>query len=183
MSDVEFVAQPTTAPPPPLAEPPSASTEDDEPASAPRWFWLRSLQSRLVAGVVTLVLLLVLAIGACTFFALKSFLDHRFDQQLASASAQNANFFSRCLATATLTPGGSYQCDAGPQTQREWVGLLVTSSGASYSCHSDFGANLLPLTLTPAQREQVARNPDGHIPVHLNGTELRTASSERPGGV
>src|SRR3954470_19272233 len=114
MSDVEFVAQPTTAPPPPLAEPPAASTAEQLVPPPRRRLWLRSLQSRLVAGVVSLVLLLVLAIGACTFFALKSFLDHRFDQQLASASAQNANFFSRCLATATLTPDGSYQCDAGP---------------------------------------------------------------------
>jgi two-component system OmpR family sensor kinase len=54
--------------------------------SRPRRLWLRSLTSRLVAGVVALVLVLVVAIGTCTYLALRSFLIQRLDQQLDSSA-------------------------------------------------------------------------------------------------
>ena len=39
-----------------------------------RRLWLRSLTSRLVAGVVALVIVLVAVIGGCTYIALRSYL-------------------------------------------------------------------------------------------------------------
>src|SRR6516225_6201392 len=41
----------------------------------------RTLTSRLVTGVVTLVVVLVLATGTGTYMALRSFLNNRLDQQ------------------------------------------------------------------------------------------------------
>ncbi len=89
MSGVEFV--PTAPPPPPPAgawsatEPPDVRGEpvEGEPsgATAPR-LGRRSLTSRLVTGVVGLVVVLVLAIGGGTYFALRAFLAERLDQQL-----------------------------------------------------------------------------------------------------
>ncbi|WP_375490314.1 sensor histidine kinase [uncultured Jatrophihabitans sp.] len=48
----------------------------------------RSLTARLVTGVVALVVVLVAVIGASTYFALRSFLADRLDQQLQSTISQ-----------------------------------------------------------------------------------------------
>ena len=64
-----------------------------------------------------------------TYFALRSFLDSRFDQQLSSTSAQNAGFFDRCLQNATRMPNGNYQCRSGPQTEQEWVTAILPGNG------------------------------------------------------
>src|SRR5689334_16095495 len=94
------------APPPPTATPPAAPPIPDgyatpygewgviDPhddalvtgASKSRWRWLpRSLTSRLVTGVVALVVVLVMATGVGTYLALKSFLYKRLDQQVSQA--------------------------------------------------------------------------------------------------
>src|SRR5205807_1618647 len=49
----------------------------------------RSLTGRLVAGVVSLVVVLVLATGISTYMALRSFLTHRLDQQVQSVVPAN----------------------------------------------------------------------------------------------
>src|SRR3954470_684316 len=92
MSGTEFVPHPVA----PEQAPPGPPTDVEEqlpapvPGRAPR-LWLRSLQSRLVFGVASLVLVLVIAIGACTYFALKSFLASRLDQQLQSTASGSLN--------------------------------------------------------------------------------------------
>src|SRR5689334_8974389 len=78
----------------------------------------RSVSGRLVTGVVALVVAIVLLTGGCTYFALRSFLYNRLDQQLTTASAQNAHFFAQCLAR-----GGEW-CPRGPQAEREWVNVV-----------------------------------------------------------
>ena len=64
------------------------ATEDSAtpPPARPKRRRLRSLTSRLVVGVVSLVVVLVLATGAGTYFALSSFLYARLDQQLRSTA-------------------------------------------------------------------------------------------------
>src|SRR4051812_29666534 len=89
----EVAPQAEPAGPPPT----SADEEIVEPAPRRRRLWLRSLTSRLVVGVVALVVVLVSAVGGCTYFALKSFLLDRLDQQVQSAAGQNAQYLTRCL--------------------------------------------------------------------------------------
>jgi two-component system OmpR family sensor kinase len=55
-----------------------------EPVSRRRGLGPRSLTARLIFGVGALVLILVLAIGASTYYALSAFLSDRLDQQLDS---------------------------------------------------------------------------------------------------
>src|SRR5579885_2000189 len=80
------------APPPPNGAPavgPVEAVAADVPARSVRRWRLapHSLTGRLVAGVVTLVVFLVLATGICTYVALRSFLLNRLDQQVASAAS------------------------------------------------------------------------------------------------
>ena len=56
----------------------TAAAPEQLPARRPR-LWLRSLTSRLVVFVVALVIVLVTAIGAGTYVALRSFLLGRLD--------------------------------------------------------------------------------------------------------
>jgi two-component system OmpR family sensor kinase len=68
-----------------------------------RWRLLpRSLTSRLVSGVVVLVVVLVISIGAATYLALKSFLYHRLDQQVQSVSSPES---INALLHVRFTPG------------------------------------------------------------------------------
>jgi two-component system OmpR family sensor kinase len=89
MSDVEFLPSQPMAPHESPAGP-SSRYEDDFDAPQrehrPARLWLRSLQSRLVVGVVTLVVVLVAAIGSTTYIALRQFLGNRLDQQLSSTA-------------------------------------------------------------------------------------------------
>jgi two-component system OmpR family sensor kinase len=64
-----------------------------QPEPAPRRHGLgpRSLTARLIFGVGALVLVLVIAIGASTYYALSAFLAERLDQQLDSAVTGSLN--------------------------------------------------------------------------------------------
>jgi two-component system OmpR family sensor kinase len=105
-------------------QPPADST--DPPPPRRRWslpsrretLLPRSLSGRLVAGVVALVVAIVLLTGGCTYFALRSFMFNRLDQQLTNASVHNAHFFVQCMAR-----GGEF-CPRGPQAEREWVNIV-----------------------------------------------------------
>jgi two-component system OmpR family sensor kinase len=79
----------------------------------------RSLTSRLVTGVVSLVVVLVLATGAGTYYALQSFLYKRLNQQLtAAASLPSIN--------SLLTPRPNFT-DEFQTPQRVWVTVLDTT--------------------------------------------------------
>src|SRR5690348_1574728 len=67
----------------------SDTSNEPTPAQSGRRLGPRSLSGRLVLGVVTLVVVLVLATGAGTYFALSSFLYERLDQQLRSTTNQD----------------------------------------------------------------------------------------------
>ncbi len=138
----------------------------------------RSLTARLVAGVVALVVLLVGVIGTATYFALSSFLDSRFEQQLSSTTTQNAGFFDRCLQNATRMSNGNYQCNSGPQTEQEWVTAILPSSGRIFEFSSDYGDDLKSLDLTSTQINQLVNNPTTTFTVNQDGTELRVAARQ-----
>src|SRR3954447_13135488 len=120
-------------------------------------FWLRSLQSRLVFGVVGLVLVLVVAIGASTYFALRSFLFDRLDQQVTSVAISNTSSLSRCLQLGVVgcplgDPGDDYRA---PQT--EWLTVL-TDQGVPVVQVND-NHNLKQLVLSPTMSRAVVADP------------------------
>jgi two-component system OmpR family sensor kinase len=181
MSDVEYVSH-EVAPPAAPAGPPSTSEELSGAAERPRRFWLRSLTSRLVVGVVSLVMVLVLLVAAATYFALSAFLDNRFDQQLAATTSQNVGFFARCLRTATSDASGSYQCASGPQTQQEWVAAIDRRTGRVFTFQSDYGNDLMRLTLTDDELKTLAV-PGARLEIRRDGTELRLAAGASDDGL
>jgi Signal transduction histidine kinase len=179
----------------PQAQPsgPSATYEETLPEAAPearpRRLWLRSLTSRLVAGVVALVIVLVAAIGACTYVALRSFLDNRFDQQLTSTASQNVTYFDRCLQHPTPGPAGSLLCYVGPQTQREWVAAIdpgaaaVDPANAVYYFNSNFGDNLQALQLSNGQIKDLIANPNRQFDTQVGGVDLTAAAQQSRDGL
>src|SRR4051794_3447544 len=136
MSGVEFVAEtPTSAqetpPPAPL------HAESLLPAQPPRRQRLgrRSLTSRLVVGVVALVMLIVTITGTGTYFALRYFLNQRLDDQVQSTVGGNA--LGELFGVATVPDPGvaptpvwavalktSGRLLANPNTNARWIHRL-----------------------------------------------------------
>ena len=147
----------------------------------PSWRRLlpRSLTSRLVSGVVSLVVVLVLATGAGTYFALRSFLYERLDQQLpVGDDAERGLPRSAACATWPRTPMPN--CFGGPPpTQTEWLTLI--SSAFSFESTD---TNRKMLTLSAAQQAQIAADPSRLRTIDADGTELRvSAQTVAPGTV
>jgi two-component system OmpR family sensor kinase len=107
---IEFLNEPVAPPgapaPPPAPQPPAPPppppgwTGEWQPPPPPdppavarrRWrFVPRSITARLVTGVVTLVVVVVLATGIGTYFALRAFLYDRLDQQLQSTAGSTTS--------------------------------------------------------------------------------------------
>jgi two-component system OmpR family sensor kinase len=113
--------------------------------------WLRSLTSKLVAGVVSLVVVLVLAIGASTYWALKSFLYDRLDQQLATTA-------NRSSIPVVLTP---HKFGAGLEVpQTIWVAVVSDATGRLTSFQPE-GPDLTPLELPAATLRSLAGRDSG----------------------
>ncbi|MFN2560438.1 MAG: sensor histidine kinase [Jatrophihabitans sp.] len=161
----------------PAGPPPtSASEEVLEPVPRRPRLWLRSLTSRLVLGVVALVVVLVAAVGGCTYFALKSFLTSRLDQQLQSTASGSlrtlfngggpqagATLRAQEVWAVALSPKGSllaYPMDTGVESLRLSAGdskaLVGLSEGATTTIRTADGKSLRVIT-----RSAVASDPDG----------------------
>ena len=66
----------------------------------------KTLTGRLVAGVVSLVVVLVFLIGSTTYVAVRSFSFNRLDQQVASVAAQNASSIRQALSDPRISGNG-----------------------------------------------------------------------------
>jgi two-component system OmpR family sensor kinase len=132
---------------------------------------MRSLQSRLVAGVVSLVLVLVLAIGASTYLALKSFLYNRLDQQVTAIANSNADNLRPCLTFGRCNLGfGSYRT-----ATTEWI--MVLSSDGAEAIEFDNTAAFRALTLPLAERKRiVAHPPKAETITSSDGVQLRVSA-------
>jgi two-component system OmpR family sensor kinase len=139
--------------------------------------WLRSLTSRLVVGVVALVVVLVCAIGACTYVALRSFLIQRLDQQLAPIAQANENGVGPCLASPVQNcPIGGQSDFRAPVT--EWITVLASDGdpAAEVSQNSDF---LRGMSLSKPQREALVANPVSfHTITTTDGVQLRIVANQ-----
>jgi two-component system, OmpR family, sensor kinase len=154
----------------------------DSTDSPPRRWRLapRSLTGRLVAGVVSLVVVLVLTTGIGTYFALRSFLVDRLDQQVAQIADSNENVVEECFTRGLST------CPFGPAAQLslqtpqlEW--LVVLDNTGAVSGLPDQNKALLPLLLTDSQRKSVAGEPSQKLTLRTtDGANLRVASRTFP---
>ena len=147
-------------------------TELEEPPVRKRRLWLRSLTSRLVVGVVALVVVLVCAIGACTYIALRAFLNQRLDQQLDSTiSGSLAQVFQGNPESGVLRP------------QEVWA-VAISSEGQLLTYPAAGAAE--PMKLTADSRAALA-NAATRTPMTVqttDGHELRVetdALSINPG--
>jgi two-component system, OmpR family, sensor kinase len=147
VSGVEFMPQPV-APPQEPDESSALGEPGEEALGSPvrpgRRLWLRSLTSRLVVGVVSLVVVLVVSIGTCTYFALRSFLDTRLDQQLQT-TARGANVLFHT----------NYQ--SGPRPTSVWAVALDPTSGAVLDYPA--GQGIVALHLASSARKAIAHTP------------------------
>src|SRR4249920_850421 len=83
-------------------EPPPAPVSAQPKAR--RWRIVpRTLAGRLILGVVSLVLVLVLAMGVATYALLRPFLYGQLDQQLRPLASNNASRITYCLGGSTNT--------------------------------------------------------------------------------
>ncbi len=183
MSDVEYLPPPETAPPvppmsaEPLPAPPAADEYLPEPPRAARRLWLRSLTSRLVVGVVALVIVLVGAVGACTYYALRSFLYDRLDQQLAPIAATNQNRLSLCLSSPGQTcglgsPPGGYRA-----ALTEWIAVLRPDASSAVQVSPASSASLRGMALSTTQRRILVADPrSAQTLTTTDGTQLRVSA-------
>jgi two-component system OmpR family sensor kinase len=147
---VQFLPADTDVVPPPGQAPerPPAPVE----ARGPRRFWLRSLSSKLVAGVVVLVFLLVTASGVSTFYALKYVLYNRLDQQV-SATAKTGSILN--LLNPRQRFGGGVSL---PQT----VSVVVISSATGVpTSYQPTGPDLNALSLSSSTLKSLAGKSTG----------------------
>ena len=143
-----------------------------------RGLWLRSLTSRLVVGVVALVVLLVVAIGACTYLALRSFLIQRLDQQLAPIAQANESRVAPCLNSPVP------DCPIGGQTDfraplTEWITVLGSDGTPAATVRQKDGDFLRGMSLSESQREALVSNPISfHTITTTDGVQLRIVANE-----
>jgi two-component system OmpR family sensor kinase len=151
----------------------------EQPVRRPR-LWLRSLTSKLVVGVVALVLVLVTAIGSGTYFFLRSYLLNRLDQQLSSVSVENTPYVARCVFEAERSGQDKLSCfSTGPHLGvQEWIAALQSDGTPAYTLN---GPDVSPLDLTNEQADWLADHPGQKITVHSGGTDLRVTAQPGPG--
>ncbi|MDT4941650.1 MAG: two-component system, OmpR family, sensor kinase [Pseudonocardiales bacterium] len=150
--------------------------EPDEVPARTRRVWLRSLTSRLVVGVVTLVVVLVALIGGTTYYSLKSFLIQRLDQQVTPIAQANAQHVFQCLQVSIP------RCDinSGPgnfqPAQTEWLAVLDASGTAAIPVES--GEALRPMSIGEKSSTQIVDDPTAvHTLTTTDGTTLRVGAA------
>ncbi|MCU1658981.1 MAG: Two-component system, OmpR family, sensor kinase [Pseudonocardiales bacterium] len=160
-----------TAPPPGWEELPSPAAE--KPPR--RWrFGPRSLTGRLVTGVVSLVVVLVLATGIGTYYALRSFLFNRLDQQVAQVADSNAAFIQRCLTGDRCVIAPSSNGLQGPLV--EWLTAL-NAKGVAVASPAPGLPDLRNLALSPSQAASIIAHPvTSRTLTAADGTKLRVAT-------
>src|SRR4051794_643822 len=139
---------PQDAPAGPSSRPDDVLDEPDGESPPPgRRVWLRSLQSRLVVGVVALVLVLVMVIGATTYYVLSYFLYKRLDEQLAATGSSRSIL---ALLNPSPRPGTGVVV---PQKVRVEV---LTDDNAVPTGYQPTGPDLAPMRLPPSAFDDLA---------------------------
>ncbi|MCW2495404.1 HAMP domain-containing sensor histidine kinase [Jatrophihabitans sp.] len=176
-----YDVEPSTALPPPIAFDDEALREPRPPRRQVNWrAWLpRSLTARLVAGVVTLVLVLVVMTSGGTYLALRSFLNDRLGQQVDSAAQSAAG--SPCFAA--IVAGAAPRCGldgAIRSGQHEWLSLL-SSSGSTIDISTSGGSEFTVVSLPASIRQKIVADPGRHFDyTPPGGEQLRATAVQLP---
>ena len=122
-----------------------------------------SLTGRLVAGVTSLVVALVLATGLGTYFALHSFLYNRLDQQVTPVVTTNATLIQSCFAnpnpfrSRSSCPLNSGMPFRTPQT--EWLTVLDPSGAVPSGVTIEPSQALQPMSLNSGESKTIVAAP------------------------
>lgn len=127
-------------------------------------------------GVVALVILLVGVIGTTTYYALRSFLYTRLDQQLSTIADGNQQHFDTCAARGI----NFCKVETGPAGYRapqvEWI-VLIDGRGDQFPQLSSADESVQLMKLTAGQRSQLVHDPGGNVTVRTtDGRELRVSA-------
>jgi two-component system OmpR family sensor kinase len=168
-------------------DPSSVTGSGDGGARSRRWRFLpRTLTSRLVVGVVALVIMVVVAAGGATYAALGSFLTDRLNQQVGSAAANNlaGNNLRVSLACITVAPSTCQLSVQGPNStnstssgqtlrgvQRMWFDLL-DANGNSLPLRSD-SPDLVVLNLSSSERAAIVASPTAYRRLSVGGQAVQ----------
>jgi two-component system, OmpR family, sensor kinase len=174
--------------PPPTAEPavrPAASSA--ERTSRRRRILPRTLAGRLILGVVSLVLVLVLAMGFATYALLRPFLYGQLDQQLSPLANNNAAMINRCVTYNGAGGGSTVTCNFGfrggfhaPQSQ--WIAVYTPDGKQIIGTLQS--SDYFLLALSNAGVNRVLDNVNGSENVtSVDGADVRVTARETPDGL
>lgn len=130
----------------------------------------RSLSSRLVAFVVGLVIVVVTAAGSATYFALKSFLYGRLDQQVADIADANGGALQTCFKAQSVRCQLLANAGRGLRgPQQQWLAVL-DPTGQTIAIPKD-NDEIRPLRLSAIQGKSAISDPENvHSWKTPNGT-------------
>jgi len=175
--------------PPPTAEPPAPpAAPPAERTSRRRRILPRTLAGRLILGVVSLVLVLVLAMGFATYALLRPYLYGQLDQQLRPLASNNANRITNCLnMNGPLIPNNPLTCNLTNRfgfhaAQPQWIAVYSTD-GKPLVDSLEGGPDYVLLSLTSSDANRVIGDIGGtHTVTSTDGTEIRViAQAFAPG--
>lgn len=138
----------------------------------------RTLAGRLIGGVVALVLVLVLAMGAATYVLLRPFLYGQLDQQLRPLASNNASRIDNCFST------NSNICDLGNRygfhaAQQQWIAVYNANGEPQVRVRG--APDYVLLTLSSADVNRVTGDPGAtHTVMSTDGTQVRAIAQQTP---
>jgi two-component system OmpR family sensor kinase len=147
-----------------------------------RRFLPRTLAGRLILGVVSLVLVLVLAMGAATYALLRPFLYGQLDQQLRPLASNNANRLTNCLSdnSSSCILGNRYGLRAA---QPQWIAAYDTNGRPLINSFQG-GPDYVLLNLSSSDIDRVIGDVGGtHTVTSSDGAEVRVMAQTFSPGV
>lgn len=161
--------------PPPVAAPAAPMTER---RSWREWlggldrYLPRTLTNRLVLGVVSLLVLLIVLLSGSTYFALRSFLYGRLDTQLTQAASSNAVSIQRSFERPNDGTVQVYLVNTGVKL---WFSVLK-SDGEAVNFQPLNTSSFVLLSLTTEQRAFFIAHPNRRLALVSNGEPVRAES-------
>ncbi|SOD74294.1 two-component system OmpR family sensor kinase [Jatrophihabitans sp. GAS493] len=134
----------------------------------------RTLSARLTTGVVALVALIVMAVGASTYVALNIFLTDRLDQQLQSVAQPASSSLADCLTFGHCPPLTGTTGVHGPQKQ--WL-AIYQANGEPVSLTAEADSDVIVLHTSAEDTQQLLAHPNEPQSVRTtNGVSLRAVA-------
>ncbi|SDJ15443.1 two-component system, OmpR family, sensor kinase [Frankineae bacterium MT45] len=178
---------PPAAPAQPAASSEVTSSSDavlDPPRRRRRLFTRllpRTLAARLTTGVVALVALIVMAVGASTYVALNLFLTERLDQQLQGVAQPASRSLANCLSLqSAFVPAP--RCSTAPAgavgvhgPQKQWLGIYE-ANGDQVSFTTDADSDIILLEISAEDTATLLAHPNVPETVRITGGSTAGAS-------